>query len=249
MARVRELHDRVPVDAVVQREPHVLVFQRGEVLVELDEVDARRGEQVALETRVLAIWSMRLPGGFSIASTFLLCSKSTRVLSLVTIWIFTFLIFGFLPYQFGFAAQVDLRVLVQARDHERPARDRLVEELVALRLDELLGHDRVGVHRKIGEQRRVRARHLDHERVRVGRFHAGHAVEQEPPAALQVLRPQDRVRGVLGGERRAVAELRRAQLERVGLPAVRDLPRRRQIGQQLRRRRVRLDAAGCRCSG
>ena len=69
----------------------------------------------------LLIWSIRFPGGFSITSAFLLCSSSTRELSFGTIWIFTFLMFGFVPYQFGLTVQVDLGVLLQRRDHERAA--------------------------------------------------------------------------------------------------------------------------------
>jgi hypothetical protein len=52
----------------------------------------RVDEQVALQAGNWPIWLIRLPGGFSIASTFLLCR---RELSFGSIWTWTFLIFGF----------------------------------------------------------------------------------------------------------------------------------------------------------
>src|ERR1051326_2826035 len=51
----------------------------------------------------LLIWLIRLPGGFSITSTFLLCSRRTRELSFGTICTLTNLMCGFGPYQNGFA--------------------------------------------------------------------------------------------------------------------------------------------------
>ena len=54
--------------------------------------------------------------------------------------------------------------------------------------------------------------------VRARRLHALHRVEQEAPAALQVLRAQDREGRVLRRERRAVGELRVPQVEGVRLP-------------------------------
>ena len=156
MARVRELHDRVAVDRVVQRLADVRVLERREVLVELDEVDAGRREEVALQVGILSIWSIRLPGGFSITSTFLFCSRSTRELSFGTIWILTFLIFGFVPYQYGFTARSTSLSFFRLVTMNGPLPTGLLKNVVALRLHGLLRDDRVGVHREVGEQRRVR---------------------------------------------------------------------------------------------
>src|SRR4051812_30864278 len=66
------------------------------------------GKRSLARSGYLLIWSIRLPGGFSITSTCFFCNRSTRELSFGTIWISTVLTFGFLPYQYGFACNSTL---------------------------------------------------------------------------------------------------------------------------------------------
>src|SRR5437588_8368796 len=172
------------------------------------------GKRSAWRFGFLLIWSIRFPGGFSITSALLFWSRRTRELSFGTIVIFTFLTFGFLPYQYGLTVR-STSVLVQLRDHEGSGADRMVEELRTLSLQQLRRHDRVRVHRQVGEQRRVRLLQLDHESLWARRADGLDRVEQEAPAALELHRTDDRVAGVLGRLRRAVGELGLPQVEGV----------------------------------
>src|SRR5262245_48562615 len=66
------------------------------------------GNSELLRFGYLLIWSIRFPGGFSITSTCLFCSRSTRELSFGTICTSTVLRWDFFPYQYGLACSTTL---------------------------------------------------------------------------------------------------------------------------------------------
>ena len=114
--------------------------------------------------------------------------------------------------------------------NEQHRRAGVLEEAAALGLHQVFRHYRVGIHREVGKQRRMRLRQRDHDGVLIGCGDRLDGGQQEAPAALESARPLNRVHDVVRGYRLAVAELRVAQVERIDQAVRRDVPGRGKVG-------------------
>ena len=250
-ALVGELDDRLAVDRVVQRLAHELALERREVLVELDEVDPGRREEVDVQSRgsCRSRW-IRLPGGFSMMSAFLLSSISTRVLSSGTIRILDLVDLGLRAVEVRVAARSTSLSGLYEVTKNGPLPTGCWKKALPCDLTSFCGTTEYAYMARSASSGACFSDSVMTTVCASGAVMVLTGGQQEAPAAVERARPLDRVHDVAGGDRRAVGELGvRTQVEGVGEAVGRDLPRRWR-GRAAGRCRSRSAAAGgCRGSG
>ncbi len=240
MAERQRLVDRVVVERVFRGEPHPLVVPRrlripllGEIQPIGRRTDGRPQRQSRRALQFLGQLGADRIGDVDLAT--LQCGESRRLI-------------GDHPQHDALHARRLAPVLVERLQHQfdarrerdelvRPGADRrLLESVLADLLDVFARHDPAGAGGDgiEGDEVRPGILQLEHDALRIGRFHRRHALLQQRVRRATIA--LERELHVIGGDRIAVVELRTlAQDELVAQPVLAGRP-----GLRQRRRRIAL---------